>query len=168
MTLSRRVLLLAVPALLAGCAAPPRSGDGALLRDLSRPGSALDQGLAAEVISQYRRNNGLAPVAPDPRLAAVAQEMASAMARADDVSASLRQPPLRERLARRGVTAGAAEENVSAGYRTLGEAFSMWRGSRPHDRVLRLPAARRIGIAAVQAPGSRFAVYWALVMAEGG
>jgi uncharacterized protein YkwD len=163
---TRRTILLAAPLVLAGCAAERRSADGGLLRDLSRPGSALDQGLAATVISQYRQNNGLSPVTPDARLASVAQETAAAMARADNVAVSLRQPPLRERLARRGYPAGAAEENVSAGYRTLGEAFSMWRGSRPHDRVLRLPAARRLGIAAVQAPGSRFAIYWALVMAE--
>lgn len=166
----RRLFLTALPLSLLAACAERRSGGGtpAFYRDLSRSGTPLDQGVAAAMISQYRQNNGLQAVTIDPRLSSVASELATAMARADNVQISLRQPPLRERLAQRGFNATVAQENVSAGYRTMAEAFSGWRGSPPHDRVMRLPGATRLGIAAVPNGASRFGVYWALVMAAGG
>jgi len=169
MTTRRAVLALLPAAGLAACA-DNRVGvreTPSFYRDLSRPGAQLDLAMAASMISGHRRNNGLGPIAADPRLVEVAREMAGAMAARDDVSVSLRQPPLRERLARRGYTVVAAEENVSAGYRTLADAISGWRGSRPHDRVMRLANATHFGMAAVPAPASRFGVYWALVVANG-
>lgn len=166
---SRRLILSAIAFVpLAACTERPSGGTPAFYRDLSRPGTPLDQAVAAGMISDYRRNHGLGAVAVDPRLSSVAQELAQEMARADNVQVSLRQPPLRDRLQRRGFAATAADENVSAGYRTIAEAFSGWRGSPPHDRVMRLPGATRLGIAAVPNSGSRYGVYWALVMAGGG
>jgi uncharacterized protein YkwD len=80
----------------------------------------------------------------------------------------LRQPPLAQRLTRAGYAPRTAEENVSGGYRTLAEAFSGWRDSPPHDRVMRLQGATHVGVATVHVPGSRYPVYWALVVAGGG
>ena len=68
-----------------------------------------------------------------------------------------------DRLRANGYSASAAAENISAGYHTLAEAFSGWRDSPPHRKNMLLNGATRIGIAAVQAPKSKFKVYWALI-----
>ena len=70
-----------------------------------------------------------------------------------------------DRLRAKGYNASAAAENISAGYHTLAEAFSGWRDSPPHRKNMLLNGATKIGIAAVQAPKSKFKVYWALIIA---
>ena len=59
-----------------------------------------------------------------------------------------------------------AASNLSAGYHTLAEAFSGWRDSPAHNRVMLDGRATRMGIATAYAPGSKYKVYWALVVAE--
>ena len=59
-------------------------------------------------------------------------------------------------------------ENVSAGYRTLAEAFSGWRELERHNANMLAPGARRFGIAARYAPDSKYKVYWTAIFAEGG
>ena len=61
---------------------------------------------------------------------------------------------------------GGAIENLSAGYDTLAEAFSGWRQSPAHNGRMLDARARRMGLAAVYAPGSKFKVFWALVLAD--
>ena len=73
---------------------------------------------------------------------------------------------LAARLSAAGLSGGAAVENLSAGYDTLAEAFSGWRQSPAHNARMLDARARRMGLAAVYAPGSKFKVFWALVMAE--
>ena len=87
------------------------------------------------------------------------------MARADKMSHDVRGPLL-SRLTGAGYAHGAAVENVSAGYLTLAEAFSGWRDSPPHNKNLLEPRMRRMGIATAYAPGSKYRVYWALVMSD--
>ena len=48
----------------------------------------------------------------------------------------------------------------------LREAFSGWRDSPPHRANLLTPGVTRLGIAAVYAPGSKYKVFWALVMTD--
>lgn len=170
--LHRRQALLAsiaACALLSSCADPriARQPVPPLFRDLARFGQAVDLPTAASVFSGYRNNSGLSAVEVDPRLVEVAREMAQLMAERDSVEASLTQPAVAERLTRKGVKVTAAGENVSAGFHTLAEAFSGWRGSPHHDRVLKLPGATHFGIAAAYSPRSKFRVFWALVMAHG-
>ena len=64
------------------------------------------------------------------------------------------------------VRARAVVENVAAGYHTLAEAFSGWRDSPGHRANMLTPEATRIGIAAVYAPGSKYKVFWALILAS--
>ena len=71
---------------------------------------------------------------------------------------------VKARLARAGQP--GAEANLSAGYRRLAEAFSGWRDSPPHRANMLLSGATRMGIAAVYAPGSKYKVFWALILAE--
>ena len=59
-----------------------------------------------------------------------------------------------------------ADANLSAGYHTLAEAFSGWRDSPPHRAVMLAPEAKRMGIATAYAPGSKYKVYWALLVSK--
>jgi len=127
---------------------------------LAKAGAEVDAAMARDMISAYRGNNGLRPLTLDPDLQAAAQAEAEAMARADRPSSG---EAFKARLASTGFAQPAA--NLSAGYHTLAEAFSGWRESPPHNRVLLNPAATRIGIATAYAPNSKYKVYWALAVA---
>ena len=48
---------------------------------------------------------------------------------------------------------------------TLAEAFSGWRDSPPHRANMLLKDATQMGIAAAYAPGSKYKVFWALILA---
>ncbi len=145
---------------LAGCAEPVRTGQPAFSRDLGSATARVDAGEARAVISAYRINAGLRPLALDPALSAAAEQEAAAMAQADKPAQA---DAVKARLARGGQP--GAEANLSAGYRRLAEAFSGWRDSPQHDRVMKIPAATRMGIASAYAPGSKYQVYWALIVA---
>jgi uncharacterized protein YkwD len=152
---------------LAGCAQAPKlsTGEPSFYKDLAAYDARVDAVAAREMISLYRGNNGLGPVAVDPGLEAAAQKQVMAMARADKLSHEVRGN-LAGRLDSAGFTKNAAVENVSAGYHTLAEAFSGWRQSRPHNENMLNPRMRRMGIATAYAPGSKYKVYWALVMTD--
>lgn len=166
----RTVLALAFCTALGSCGEPRVNTRAVppLFRDLAHYGQTVDLPTAASVFSSYRHNSGLGPVEPDQRLNEVAREMAELLANRDSVEASLSQPSIKERLARKGIRVIEAGENVSAGFHTLAEAFSGWRGSRPHDQVLKLPGATHFGIAAIYSPRSKYGVFWTLVMARTG
>jgi uncharacterized protein YkwD len=87
------------------------------------------------------------------------------MASADKLSHDLRGS-LPDRLNRAGFEKPAAVENVSAGYDTISEVFSGWRQSPSHNANMLAPGMRRMGIAAVYNPRSRYKVFWALVLAN--
>jgi uncharacterized protein YkwD len=154
---------------LAGCAEtskPLTAPSGpTFYNDLAASDARVDTGAAREMISLYRSNHGLGPVAVDPGLESAAQAQAMAMARANTLSHEVRGD-LTQRLDGAGYTKNAAVENVSAGYHTLAEAFSGWRQSKPHNENMLNPRMRRMGIATAYAPGSRYKVYWALVMTD--
>lgn len=160
-----RASLLALSLALAACAAPT-GPTPPFYEDLASPTAAIDANAAQRMISNYRTNNGLSPVVIDPALQRVAKAQADAMASANDVKASL-QPGnrLSERLVRQGVGEVHAVENVSAGYRTLAEAFSGWRESPKHNAVMLDEKSTRMGIATAYVPGSKYKVFWSLVLA---
>ncbi len=153
---------------LAGCstAPPPRLPEGqpGFYVNLAQQGAKLDMAAARDMISLYRRNQGLGPLTLDPKLQQAAQAQADAMARAGQVSHG--PGSLQSRLARQGVDPGRATENVSAGYYTVAEAFSGWRDSRPHNANMLNPHMKRMGIATAYAPGAKYKVFWALVMTD--
>ena len=149
---------------LSGCTVtspgPPGTGMPSFYQSLARPDAEVDAATAAAMIGAYRRNNGLAAVAVDPELQRIAQAEASAMARSDRPASA---EAVKGRLAEAGFVRPGA--NLSAGYHTLAEAFSGWRDSPQHNRVLLDPGASRMGIATAYAPSSKYKVYWALVTA---
>ncbi|WP_244300922.1 CAP domain-containing protein [Roseibium hamelinense] len=135
-------------------------------RDLATPGAQVSEAAAASMISHYRANNGLGAVTVDPALSAIARSHAEALAKAGTVRASLApEQQLSARLAAIGEPSTEAVENVSAGYRTLAEAFSGWRESPKHNAVMLDEPATRIGIATAYSAGAKHKVFWSLVMA---
>jgi uncharacterized protein YkwD len=147
---------------LAGCAepAPQAKGPLPLYRSLADPAASIDAATVREMISAYRGNKGLGPLAVDPDLQRLAEAEARAMAAAE-------RPASAEAVKNKLVKAGfaAPQANLSAGYHTWAEAFSGWRESAQHDRVMLDRKAARMGIATAYAPGSKYKVYWAFVVA---
>lgn len=162
-------LFAALGITLGGCADSPaprvESAEPSFYRHLNAANVKVDPVAARDMISIYRRNKGLGPVSIDPALQREAEAQARAMAKADKMSHDVRGP-LMARLDSAGFQHNAAVENVSAGYLTLAEAFSGWRDSPPHNRNMLEPRMRRMGIATAYAPGSKYRVYWALVMTD--
>ena len=160
---------LALAAALAGCSStpsvPPAPSTPSIYQSQSRAGATLDRQAAADMISEFRRSNGLGPVRVDPDLNRMAEQQAQAMARADRLSHSV-AGSLKERIARSGYRNGGMVENIGAGHDTLADAFTGWRSSPPHMKNMLAPGMARMGIAAVRAPHSRYEVFWALVMAN--
>lgn len=135
-------------------------------KNLAQTDSEVDVATAAQMISQYRINNGLSPVTPDPQLTTIAKSQAEAMAAAGTVKASLApNQQLATRMASIGEPKTAASENVSAGYRTFAEAFSGWRESPNHNQVLLTKDATRLGIATAYSSNAKHKVFWSLVLA---
>ena len=153
-------------ATLAGCAdySPP-AGQPSFFRSLATADGVLDVKAAQAMISGYRSNNGLGPVAIDPELMALASEQAHAMAAHDKLDHAVSRP-FQERIKNSKFDASVAVENISAGYDTLAEAFSGWRDSPPHRANMLNSQVTRMGIAAVYTPQSKYKVFWALILAE--
>jgi uncharacterized protein YkwD len=166
MPLYRLLLVLPALCLLAGCADNFVSkSEPSFYRNLAQPGAQLDAAAAASMISGYRANNGLPAVELDSDLMRLAKTQAEVMAKRDKLDHGAGKPFV-QRLKASGYDAKRAAENISAGYHTLAEAFSGWRDSNPHRANMLLAGATRIGIAAVYTPGSKYKVYWAMIIAE--
>jgi uncharacterized protein YkwD len=169
----RRPFLLIACVLFSACsreaeqrALPPQpAAQPSLYRSLAEAGARIDSGTAREMISQYRRNNGLGEVVLDEKLRMIAQQIADDMARHGGVNPQASHA-LERRLTATGLRAGAASANFSAGYHTLAEAFSGWRQSPPHNARMLAPRARRMGIATAFAAGEKYRVFWVLLLAE--
>jgi uncharacterized protein YkwD len=152
-------------AALGGCAgSEPPPGEPTFYQSMAQPDVTVDAAAAASMISGYRSNNGLGAVTVDPDLMRFASEQAHAMAARDKMDHDAARP-FAERIRKAGLSGSVAVENISAGYHTLAEAFSGWRDSPPHRANMLSRGVSRLGIAAVYAPGSKYKVFWALVLA---
>lgn len=136
-----------------------------MYRSLAAPNAVVDAEAARSMISLYRANHGLGPLAVDPALQRIAETQARAMA-ADGKISHDAHATLRRRLDAAGFAKNKAVENVSAGYHTLAEAFSGWRDSPPHNRNMLAPGMKRMGLATAFAPGAKYKVFWTLVLAD--
>jgi uncharacterized protein YkwD len=142
----------------------PPPGEPSFYRSMASPDAHLDAPGAASMISGYRQNNGLNTVSIDPELMRLAEEQAHAMAARDKLDHSLTKP-FTERMRASGFDAKIAVENISAGYHTMAEAFSGWRDSPPHRANMLRAGVTRMGIAAAYAPGSKYKVFWSMILA---
>jgi uncharacterized protein YkwD len=160
----KRLAIFSLTALaLAACQSAPRPSSNqtpSFYLSMASADAVVDAATARDMISAYRRNKGLGPLTLDPALQAAAEAEADAMASADKPSSA---DAFKARLSASGLKAPGA--NLSAGYHTVAEAFSGWRESPQHNRVLLDPQATRMGIATAYAPNSKYKVYWALVVA---
>jgi len=128
-------------------------------------GQAAAEGLdeqAAAAITQYRQQHGLSAVTADPRLKQLALDQARAMARADVLDHSVANS-FQVRLA--SYNPDVAVENIAAGTRDFSATLAMWKRSAGHNANLLRNGATRFGIASIDAPQSRYKMYWALIMA---
>jgi uncharacterized protein YkwD len=163
-----RAAAIACAAALGACSGfgdrEPTLSQPSFYQSLAQPGAVLDAEGAAAMISNYRENNGLPTVALDPTLTRLAQEQAQAMAARNKMDHDVARP-FKKRIESSGFDAKVAAENISAGYHTMAEAFSGWRDSPHHRKNMLLKGATRMGIAAVYAPGTKYRVFWALILA---
>ena len=165
----RRVLAAAAAAAmlgLAGCQSEPPA-EPVIYRDLGRAGVDLDPVAALGLINDYRAKEGVGRLELDPSLVAIAAEEVARLAAKDRIRLSLAaEHQLKARLAAAGYTSAGAVQNVSAGYRTLAEAFSGWRELVTHNANMLSPNANRFGIATAYAPTSKYKVYWIAIFAD--
>jgi len=165
--LRRAIAMAFAAAALAACTGgdrDPPAGQPSIYESLARAGAEVDASAAQSMISGYRLNNGLTPVTVDPTLTRLAYEQARVMAARNKLDHSAGRA-FSERMRTSGLDSTVTAENIGAGHHTLAEAFSSWRDSPPHRANMLLTGATRMGIAAVYAPGSKYKVFWALIMA---
>jgi hypothetical protein len=113
------------------------------------------------MISQYRRTHGLPALKVDPKLTAVAERQAQAMARSGimdhDVDGSFAS-----RISTANVVTGA--ENIAAGTATWSDTLRMWKESAGHNKNLLTPGADIVGVAVARNENTRYKTYWAMVI----
>ena len=136
-----------------------------LYTSLARPGAHVSPSAARDIIAIYRTNKGLPLLRLDPALQRIAKTQARAMAHAGGANRAVRSG-LGKLLAREKVSYKTAIQNVSSGYHTLPEAFAGWRQSKPHNANMLNRRVRRMGIASVYVPNTKYRVHWALVLAD--
>lgn len=166
--LTRRLMVCsALAALVAACGTadvelPAPAGANS---SLTRPGVQLNRQQAVDLVSSFRAANGLGALTMDSHLNALAEEQARAMAAAAKLSHTI-GGDLPVRLRRGGYRFSSAGENIAAGQDTLMDVFGAWRASPGHRSVMLTRDVTRMGVAAVQAPGSAYKIFWAMIVAR--
>ncbi len=166
--MTRAALAILGTLLLGGCAADvvqTAPDQPTMYLSMANGGAKLDPVAAAQMISLYRKNNGLGPVAVDPALMALAEDQSQAMAKRNKMDHEVKAP-LGKRINAAGYPATNAVENISAGYHTMAEAFSGWRDSPSHRANMLKSGVNKLGIAAVYAPGTKYKVFWTMILAS--
>jgi uncharacterized protein YkwD len=148
---------------VAGCDDYKPSGQPSFYKSMATSDAKVDAKAAASMISGFRRNNGLNVVTLDDTLMRLAEEQAHAMASKNRFEHDA-AGPFAQRI-KRGYDAKVAVENIGAGYHTLAEAFSGWRDSPPHRANMLHKGVTKMGIAAAFAPGTKYKVFWSLILA---
>lgn len=157
--------LLALSCLLAACAGGPRQDGPLNPRTVEKIAAvSLDPASAGRILNAYRASNGLGPVKPDPRLMAMAQRQADAMAAQNALSHDA-GGSFGARVQAAGIDSARAAENLGGGYFSTEEAFAGWRQSSGHNANLLMKEATRYGIALAKDPRTSYGAWWVLVVA---
>jgi uncharacterized protein YkwD len=153
--------MVVVLAALAGCTKSPQpeTGTPAFYHRLDQQGATFNPQAMAGLINAWRMKNGLRGLTLDPALGEEA--MRSARRDADQDRSVHGTMPV---LAR--ADAGGQIARPSAGYRTAAEAFSGWRDSPNLNAAMLDPNATRLGLGAAHKAGSKYGVYWVLIVAR--
>jgi uncharacterized protein YkwD len=151
---------------LAGCSTVREAGPTPPFYErLDLTGRQVDGASSIGMINQYRGNNGLRPLVWNPILAQVAHQAADRMGAAAKVLSSDEMHVSNE-LMQSGYRYKSFVGNFSAGYRTFAEAFSGWRELKENNAHMLDTRATQVGLATAFVPGSKYQIYWALVLAE--
>ncbi len=150
---------------LSGCSSPSQiqaipASQPAFYISLADASARIDAGSALSLINGYRQNLNLAKLSLDEGLMREAEARADQHARSQTIADGSRA------AGEGGDMQIVNMQIVSAGYYTMSDAFSGWRSSPTHDRKLRQADARRMGIATAYSPGSKYKVYWVLILAR--
>lgn len=164
-TAALRLAFLGIAVQLAGCVGSDTSEPPAIAALHPSAVVRLDPDEVEARVTAYRQAHALPAVTLDPGLMLLAQAQANAMARADHLSHEI-AGTLDHRLNAAHHPKGYAVENVSAGYADAGAALAGWQRSPGHNANLLDKHMHRLGIAAADAPGTRFKTYWALMMTD--
>jgi hypothetical protein len=113
------------------------------------------------MISQYRREHGLPAVKADPKLTALAEHQAQAMARSGIMDHNV-DGTFASRIA--GARLANSAENIAAGTRTWDDTLRIWKESPGHNRNLLLSGADIVGVAVARNEATHYKVYWAMVI----
>jgi uncharacterized protein YkwD len=126
----------------------------------------IDTSLAAQLVNDYRRLNGLAPLAPVKSLDRAAMALSADMAKHNQLShTGPHGANLAKRLKAAGYSFGLAAENIGAGQSTLAELIETWKNDPSQSRNLLIPDATQMGIAYKYRPDTNFKTFWTLVVA---
>ena len=131
-----------------------------ILSTLARAEDATD---VVDMISRYRREHGLSTVKTDPKLTAIAERQAKAMAASGIMDHSV-AGSFAYRIS--DAHLGMASENIAAGTKTWAETFRLWRNSPDHNANLLQSRADSIGVAVSSNNHTRYKTFWAMVIAE--
>ena len=131
-----------------------------ILSTLARAEDAAD---VVDMISRYRREHGLSTVKTDPKLTAIAERQAKAMAASGIMDHSV-AGSFAYRIS--DAHLGMASENIAAGTKTWAETFRLWRNSPDHNANLLQSRADSIGVAVSSNNHTRYKTFWAMVIAE--
>ena len=132
----------------------------AILSTLARAEDAAD---LVDMISRYRREHGLSTVKTDPKLTAIAERQAKAIAASGIMDHSV-AGSFAYRIS--DAHLGMASENIAAGTRTWAETFRLWRNSPDHNANLLQSRADSVGVAVSSNNHTRYKTFWAMVIAE--
>jgi uncharacterized protein YkwD len=156
----RHLIRLAVLALVALAVVPA----GAAAQDTSQVTLTAPEQDAFTRINAYRTSMGLRPVRLDPVLQEEAEWYAHDMATNDnfnhDHRDSLGRLPASRLASFDYKYPDLAAENSAAGYPDGASTFEQWRLSPPHERTMREPTYRTIGIAVAYREGTSSGWYW--------
>mgnify|MGYP001825803627 CR=1 FL=1 len=135
------------------------------LADRSYQETTLNIAQARAMINNYRRKNGLQPLALDAQLTVAAKAHSRDLAKWDRIShyGSDGSNPW-DRVRQSGYKAKLAAENVGTGQATLKEVFAGWQKSPGHNKNLLLKDAKHMGIALVYDAKTEFKTFWTLVL----
>lgn len=165
----RRLAALIAALATAACSATPVPVEAPpkFYQRLDAAGRSLDLPSSFAMINLYRSNAGQPPLQPDPALQRLAEAAAARMAAENRVltEADLTLPAA---FATEGIKARSFTTNLSAGYRTFAETFSGWREAKLQNAHMLSPGPRRAGLATAWRPGSKYEVFWVLIVAEPG
>ena len=156
----RHLIRLALLALVALAVVPA----GAAAQDTTPVTLTAPEQDAFTRINAYRTSLGLRPVRLDPVLQEEAEWYADDMATNDnfnhDHRDSLGRLPASRLASFDYKYPDLAAENSAAGYPDGASTFEQWRLSPPHERTMREPTYRTIGIAVAYREGTSSGWYW--------